>query len=236
VWSSAPTACRWPGSRPGTRPSSGLTKQVNEALAKAGGVSLKMLPAPPVHNENGRVTAASGALEITYHPEPETEVLYRAGYTTAAVNSVSAAAEAAVPDVPASGAPRATPPATESAAPNDRTAAGSASSPVSSGEASPATFTAASGGTFPTPPAANAPAGFEPASTGGLTPEAAAGAARITGDPRLLHRPLLPAMSTTLPPSRLKLLFPGYAALVAAAAVLAKARRQLFRGRPSPQV
>jgi len=89
---------------------------------------------------------------------------------------------------------------------------------------------------FPTPPAAYAPAGFEPAPTGGLTPEVAAGAARITGDPRLLHRPLLPAMSTTLPPSRLKLLFPGYAALVAAAAVLAKARRQLFRGRPSPQV
>ena len=214
-----------------------LTKQVNEALAKAGGVSLKMLPAPPVRNENGRVTAASGALEITYHPEPETEVLYRVGYTTAAVNSTSTAAEAAVPDVPASGAPPATPPATESAAPNDTTAAaGSASSPVSSGESSPATFAAASGGSFPTPPAANAPAGFEPAPTGGLTPEAAAGAARITGDPRLLHRPLLPAMSTTLPPSRLKLLFPGYAALVAAAAVLAKARRQLFRGRPSPQV
>jgi len=159
------------------------------------------------------------------------------GYTTAAVNSTSTAAEAAVPDVPASGAPPATPPATESAAPNDTTAAaGSASSPVSSGESSPATFAAASGGSFPTPPAANAPAGFEPAPTGGLTPEAAAGAARITGDPRLLHRPLLPAMSTTLPPSRLKLLFPGYAALVAAAAVLAKARRQLFRGRPSPQV
>jgi len=58
----------------------------------------------------------------------------------------------------------------------------------------------------------------------------------VTGDPGLLRLPVVPALSETLPPSRLKLLFPAYAALLVAGAVSVLVRRHLFGGRTSPPV
>jgi hypothetical protein len=215
----------------------GLTKQVNEALAGAGDVKLRMLPASPVRNEDGRITAASGALEISWHPGPETEFLYRVGYTTAAVNSSSADADVAIPDVPASEATPTTetaPVSSDTAALNDAADIDSSSSPPSTGFS----LTAGTGGASGASTASGSSAfpGLEPAPAGGLSPEAAAGAVTVSGDPGLLRLPVVPALSETLPPSRLKLLFPAYAALLVAAAVSVLARRHLFGGRTSPPV
>lgn len=82
-----------------------LAAQVESALAEAGGMRVRLVPAPPVQVREGEVTAGSGAVEISYlsqNPTP-VNVMQRFAYTRARVNAVpeSAGSEvvAEAPDV-----------------------------------------------------------------------------------------------------------------------------------------
>jgi hypothetical protein len=68
----------------------GLMQRVNDALTDRGGLTIRLLPAPPIQRSESQVTAGSGGVEIMYHGTTGTEVTYRQviGYTTASVTAV----------------------------------------------------------------------------------------------------------------------------------------------------
>jgi hypothetical protein len=73
-----------------------LTAQLNQALADAGGLGIKLLPAPPIKRTPFQVSAESGAILLTYRGTTGTEatISHLIGYTSASVSAVSADAAA----------------------------------------------------------------------------------------------------------------------------------------------
>ena len=81
-----------------------LAAQVESALSQAGGMRVRLVPAPPPEVKGGQVSAQSGALEIAFVSQDPTpaNVVQRFAYTRAVVNAVGAV----VGDLPESPVPQ----------------------------------------------------------------------------------------------------------------------------------
>lgn len=214
-----------------------LSEQVNEALADAGGLTLQLVPAPPVRNEGGTVAAESGAVEIRYRTQAptEVEVLYRIGYTSAVVNGVSAVAADLQGVVGDGGAPLETTSA-ETSSPET----GIASPPTALADGlpgKPALETSARDFDFAqnrpdtlgrrSLPAVgmteNATSSDAAEMDSALAPEVAAASTRTIGQPELVRPVELAA--ATLSGRKIRSLYPAYLALVVVVAALVRGRR-----------
>jgi hypothetical protein len=67
-----------------------LSARIHDAMAQAGGMRVRLVPAPPVEVRGGEVTAQSGAIEISYLGQEPTpvDVVQRIAYSRATVNAV----------------------------------------------------------------------------------------------------------------------------------------------------
>jgi len=80
-----------------------LTDALNKQMADAHGLTVRLIPAPPVQRTGSEVIAESGSIEIAYDSQDPTpvRVVHRVAYTRAAVNAL---VESGSLDVPLPGA------------------------------------------------------------------------------------------------------------------------------------
>jgi hypothetical protein len=204
-----------------------LAAAVEAAMANAGGLKIRLVPAPPVVVNGGTVRAQSGAVEISYQSPTPTpmDVIQRFGYSLAVVNAVTSSDDATgeagtdlFPAVPA--------------ADEGGTAAGSSAVPAGSatpaaslalgeGALSPGETSAAglsalpSVGAFPTLVPADTSVPEPVSAPAPAPPDVAARTSRLLGDQSLL----VPAV-VTLPANRVERLYGGLAGLLVLGLVL----------------
>lgn len=217
---------------PGSSPKP-LTDQLNKQMATTYGLTVKLIPAPPVQRAGSEVIAESGSIEIAYDSEVPTpvRVVHRVAYSRAAVNALVESGSLDVPLPTSSGSSDSSggyggssSPKSVDTLPVDLASENSAEVPSSDFSAStdaPSSDIAASDYYDP---------GVAPTSGGGEESGLAAEARITTGDQGLLAAPNLavPAAVSTLPADELTNVYVGFGILAAAVVFLLPLRRMLM--------
>lgn len=225
-----------------------LTDALNKQMAGAHGLTVRLIPAPPVQRTGSEVIAESGSIEIAYDSEDPTpvRVVHRVAYTRAAVNALVESGSLDV-GLPGTGSSSASSGESGSSSSTSSAYDLSSGSDLGSYDSTAADTTGLDTSSADSALPADASGDDAPAfasgdlstgdlATGSAPPEGtvdqenlAAVTLKTTGSQPLLSAPQLaaPASATTLPADELTNVYVGFGFLAAAVVLLMPLRRAL---------